>query len=170
MVARQISGTGFQLLQQLEGLRLLPYKDSGGLWTVGFGHLIVSEEKLPGVYFKSDGTAAGGISLTVAKALLSADLKRFENLVSSVVKVNLQQCEFDALVIFAFNIGLRAFKDSTLLKELNSPHSCASGKEAAALNMLGWCHVQNAVVPSLQLRQLKTIALFCGWQAPVRTN
>jgi lysozyme len=48
------------------------------------------------------------------------DLKIFERAVNGAVKVPLTQNQFDALVSLSYNIGVGAFKKSTLLKKLNS--------------------------------------------------
>jgi len=168
--ARQISGPGLALLTAMEGLRLLPYRDSGGLWTVGVGHLVLPTESIPGLYYKQPSNLAGGISTGTAKLLLSSDLLKFESLISETVTVSLLQCEFDALTIFAFNVGESAFKTSALLKALNAVRSDKTAKDIAALHMLEWCHVSGVIVPALQLRQLKTVAFFCGWQSPVKQD
>ena len=51
--------------------------------------------------------------------LLKQDIARFEKEVNASVNVPLTQHQFDALVIFAFNVGVNAFKKSTLLKHIN---------------------------------------------------
>ena len=35
---------GIQLICQFEGLKLERYRDAVGLWTIGYGHLILKEE------------------------------------------------------------------------------------------------------------------------------
>ncbi len=50
---------------------------------------------------------------------LAQDLKKFESAVNTAVKVPINQNQFDALVSLTYNIGIGAFKDSTLLKKLN---------------------------------------------------
>jgi GH24 family phage-related lysozyme (muramidase) len=56
---------------------------------------------------------------TVANVLAS-DVKAFEKAVGqSVTGVSLRQDEFDALVSFAFNVGMRSFKGSKLLEKIN---------------------------------------------------
>jgi lysozyme len=54
------------------------------------------------------------------KDVFAADLKPFEKAVNeNVTGVTLLQQEFDALVSFTFNVGISAFKGSTLLKKIN---------------------------------------------------
>jgi len=103
----EFSPEGLALLKQWEGLRLRAYKDSGGVWTIGYGHI---------------ETAKPGMTITEEQAtelLLDYDLPKYESAVNRYVTVALSQLQFDALVVFCFNVGIRAFKTSTLLKVLN---------------------------------------------------
>ncbi|MFA6700960.1 MAG: lysozyme [Thiomicrospira sp.] len=117
---RSLSSKGFQLLQQLEGCKLLPYDDQTGgritAWirgaTIGYGHLIPIEDWKN---FK------WGIEKAQAIDLLRQDLKRFEAAVRQAINVSLNQHQFDALVILAFNIGVGAFKSSSVVKLINDP-------------------------------------------------
>ena len=54
-----------------------------------------------------------------AKEYMAHDLKKFESAVNTAVVVPINQNQFDALVSLAYNIGIKAFKNSTLLKKLN---------------------------------------------------
>ena len=86
-----------------------PDPASGGdPWTVGYGH--TGPEVVPGYT----------ISQPVADQLLRDDLDRFEKGISDQINVPLDQCEFDALVSWAFNCGLGATADSTLRRRLNA--------------------------------------------------
>lgn len=87
------SQAGIDLIKKYEGCRLTAYKDSVGVWTIGYGHT-------RGVY--------EGLTITQAYAveLLREDLKSAEKNVRSYNAIyHWTQNEFDALVSFAFNIG-----------------------------------------------------------------
>lgn len=84
------------------------YRCSAGKRTIGWGHVI-----LPGEVF-------GVLTYAEAIALKHKDIARFETAVAKLVKVPLQQHQFDALVALAFNIGEGALGTSTLLKKLNA--------------------------------------------------
>ena len=104
-----------RLLSQLmlmEGLRLEAYKDAAGVWTIGYGH---TQDVRPG----------DKISEYCAKEYLLQDLYPVEQAVN---KLNIARTEgqFDALVSFAFNLGIDRLKKSTLLD--------VSGKPAGSLN------------------------------------
>lgn len=94
------------VIASLEGLSLKKYICPAGLPTIGYGHVMKEGDKEL-------------ITLEEAKEILIKDVARFEKGVNEHVKVLLQQREFDSLVCFSFNIGLVAFKNSTLLKLLN---------------------------------------------------
>ncbi len=68
------------------------------------------------------GVVPHGPSITQEKADadLACNLRRFECAVDKAVQVDLDQCQFDALVSFAFNVGEAAFKSSTLVRRLNA--------------------------------------------------
>lgn len=104
----KFSENGKKLLKELEGLRLTSYKCTGGTWTIGYGH--------------TGADVTGGLVITRARAeeLFNSDLTRFEKCVNSVVKVDLNQNQYDALICFVFNIGCAAFEDSTMLKHINN--------------------------------------------------
>ena len=103
----KISQNGIDLVKHFEGRRLQSYQDVAGIWTIGYGHT--------GPEVDADQT----ISEAEAEALLRKDLARFENGVTSAVRVDIDQDQFDALVSLSFNIGVSAFKKSTALKLLN---------------------------------------------------
>ena len=102
-----ISKQGIDLIKQFEGCKLTAYKCPAGVLTIGYGHT------------GRDVHYSDVITQEQAEKLLKKDLQFFEIFVSKCVKVPLNQNQFDALVSLAFNIGINAFKNSTLLKLLN---------------------------------------------------
>lgn len=115
----RLSNKGAFFLKQIEQLRLIPYDDQSGkpikYWvkgaTIGYGHLI-SESEWDNY---KDGTTE-----QKANELFQADLKPFESSVNNAINVKLTQEQYDALVIFSFNIGIAAFKNSSAVKMVNS--------------------------------------------------
>lgn len=108
------------LLKAIEELRLEPYDDQTGenilAWvegaTIGYGHLISIDDWDK---FKD------GITVDQADQLFSNDLIPFVNAVNRRVEIELSQNQFDALVLFAFNIGVGGFERSSALKLINDP-------------------------------------------------
>ena len=96
------------------------YQCSAGKWTIGYGNT-----------FYEDGTSVKSgdkISKERAEILLTLILVTFENDVKKLVKSNINQYQFDALVSFAYNCGVGNLKASTLLKKVNINPSDASIK------------------------------------------
>lgn len=94
-----------------EGSRNKAYKDSKGLWTIGVGHLIKSNEQ---------HLITATLTNEQVEELLRNDLKWCSEAVESSIKVPLTQKQFDALYSLCFNIGETAFKKSTVVKRLNA--------------------------------------------------
>ena len=59
------------------------------------------------------------IDRTQGEELLKATVKTFESGVERAVKVSLTSNQFSALVSFAFNVGLGAFRGSKYLDRIN---------------------------------------------------
>jgi lysozyme len=100
------------MLAHHEGVRQKPYKCPAGLWTVGVGHLIGDGKSLPDSWNRK-------FSLEEVYAILASDVRKFELGVERYINVGLTQNQFDALVSFAFNLGLGTLQRSTLRAKLN---------------------------------------------------
>ena len=109
MNTKKLSEQGYALIMRHEGFSPIPYICPAGLPTIGYGHVIIAGEAFPRC----------GISPEIAKNLLKQDVERFEAAINRLVQVEITQNQFDALVSFAYNIGTKAFENSTLLKRLN---------------------------------------------------
>ena len=103
----KITNEGIDLIKKFEGLRLEAYLCPAGVWTIGYGH--------------TKGVKKGQVITQLeADNLLKEDLSSFEKGVTSLIKSNINQNQFDSLVSFAYNLGLSNLKRSTLLKKVNS--------------------------------------------------
>jgi lysozyme len=107
-IIRRVSGRGLDHLKKMEAFRARPYLDEARYPTIGWGHKIK-----PGEQFTQ-------ISMEEGELLLREDLREAEQAVNQYVKVPLNQNQFDALTSFVFNVGIAAFKNSTLLNKLNT--------------------------------------------------
>lgn len=88
----QTSHNGINLIKEFEGCRLTAYKCPAGVWTIGYGH--------------TSGVKSGQtITQQQADNYLREDLKIYENYVKKIVKLELNQNQFDALVSFCYNCG-----------------------------------------------------------------
>ncbi len=115
---------GTKLLKFFEGCKLTAYQDSVGVWTIGYGHT-------KGVY------AGMTITQEEAEQMLLTELEEYEGYVEKYVTVPLTQNQFDALVVWVYNLGPTNFRNSTLLKELNAGNYTAAGQEITRWNKAG---------------------------------
>ena len=137
---------GLELTKSFEKCRLIPYQDSGGVWTNGWGN---THRVTPGV------------TITQAKAddELVANVQDAVDCVNDNVNVDLNQDQFDALVDFVFNIGCGAFKGSTLLRKLN-----AGDYQGAEAQFAVWNKIKGVTSRGLDNRRAGEIDLFNGAQ------
>jgi len=131
-----------QITEPSEGCRLRAYRDCVGQLTIFFGH--TSMAGLPHVTEGMVGTKAQ------ADMVLADDLAVFEKGVEAELKkiARVEQREFDAFVDLAFNIGLGAFKSSSLLR-----HYRAGDKATTARDFLAWNKAGGKVLPGLVKRR-----------------
>lgn len=108
----RISKNGIDLIKSFEGYRSKAYLDSSGIPTIGYGNT-----------YYPDGRKVRlndpPINESMSNQLLIESLKVFESGVIDSITSRINQNQFDALVSFAYNIGLSNFRRSTLLKKLN---------------------------------------------------
>jgi lysozyme len=112
------SDRGIALIKKYEGLSLKPYQDAVGLWTIGYGHLILDHEKF-----------YDALTEKQAEDLLKKDLIRTELAVDRLISVPLTQSQFDALVSFTFNLGAGALNRSTLRAKINRREYASAAAE-----------------------------------------
>jgi lysozyme len=134
---------GLALLKSFEKCRLVAYQDSGGVWTIGWGH--TGPEVHEGLIW----------SQQQADAALVDDTQKAVIGVAKCLDVAIAQNAFDALVCFAFNVGLGAFHSSTLLKRVN-----AGDTAGASAQFLVWDHVGGVESAGLLRRRQAEQALF----------
>lgn len=122
-------------VKEFEGLRLEAYQDAVGVWTIGYGH--------------TEGVNRGDkITKWYAEDLLKSDL---DIVTMQVLDLNVCKTrgQLDALVSFAFNLGIQRLKTSTLLK-------CIKRGETANVitkEWLRWKYAGGRVLPGLVKRR-----------------
>ena len=147
------SENGIELVKAFEGLHKVKsdgtvrsYRCPAGRWTIGYGH--------------THGVRSGEtITPEEAEDLLRKDLQDCEAVVERLVKVDLTQNQFDALVSFVFNLGQGNFSSSTLLRKLNRGEY-----ESAAEEFIRWNKArvdgELKALPGLTRRRTAEAALF----------
>jgi lysozyme len=137
------------LIASIEGLRLDAYQDSGGAWTIGYGHLIRKDEQF---YPYGD---IREITLDEAGALFDADIAAARATVADSVAVPLTDGQRAALESFVFNIGRTAFQNSTMLRKLNIPDFGSAADEFGR-----WIYDNGKQVPGLVTRRAREREVF----------
>jgi lysozyme len=118
----QLSNNGILVIKNFEGLSLNAYRDSAGVWTIGYGSTRCHDGKT----IKPGDKLASQVQ---ADALFTNTLGAYEQAVNNLVKVPLTQQQFDALVSFTYNEGTGALEESTLLRKLNEHDYAAAADE-----------------------------------------
>jgi len=135
------SNRGIELIKRFEGLRLKAYICSGGVDTIGYGTTILPN----GIKVPKGSTC----TKEQAEMFLKNDLEKFESGVRKLVTVPIKQNQFDALVCFAYNVGLGALGKSTLLKKINiNPNS-----EEIESEFMKWSFAKHIQLEGLRLRR-----------------
>lgn len=146
----QISQTGIDLIKKHEGCRLRAYLCPAGVPTIGYGHT------------GSDVQLSMVITPAQAEALLATDLITFtDGVVAACAPTLPAQNELDALVSFAYNVGLANLKKSSVLKDFK-----AGNKDGAAASFMLWTKARDPstgqlrVLPGLVQRRTEERQLF----------
>lgn len=121
---------------------LSSYQDSVGVWTIAYG--------------RTNGCRQGDkCTPEQAEVWLRASADGFGRGVTLLVKPPIQQCQFDALTSFAYNLGLSSLATSTLIRMVNE------GDLAAAANQFPrWDHAGGMEVAGLLKRRVSEMHMF----------
>lgn len=139
----KINKAGFDLIKTFEGCRLKAYKCSAGVVTIGYGSTYYPNRSPIKITDKLN-------SVQDAEDLLLVTVEEFENNVSALFyNVTLTQNQFNALVSFAFNLGVGALAKSTLLKKAKlNPND-----KTIALEFAKWVNAGGKKLPGLIRRR-----------------
>lgn len=156
MVERKAGVDAVRIIKEYEGLMLTAYQCPAGVWTIGRGHT-------------KDVKRGQRISIDQALSFLQADIAEVAAGVNSLLTAPVAQHQFDALVSFAFNVGLdidadtkaEGLGDSTLLKLVN-----AGDYQGAALEFGKWIYGGGKVLDGLVARRQQERDLFEGKNLP----
>jgi len=142
-----------------EGDRLTMYQDQHGCPTIGVGHLLTKNELYSGKVLIGGEYVLWhqGITEEQSLALMMQDIRPAEAMVDACLKVAVSQNQFDALVIFTFNVGIGAFTRSTLLRVLNEGEYGHVPDE-----LRKWVYVAGKVSKGLERRREGEIAIWEG--------
>lgn len=126
------------------GAKARSYKCPAGVWTIGWGH--------------TKGVKKGQVATRAeCQAMFDEDVSGFVEGVRALVTVPLNQNQFDALVSFAFNVGLGNLKNSNLLRVLN-----AGDYDGVPAQLMRWVKAGGQTLPGLVRRRQAESALFAA--------
>jgi lysozyme len=145
---------GLELIRQFEGFRGAAYRDPVGVWTIGYGHTSMAgaPEVTPGLT----------ISESEGAAILARDVDQFAKGVRALLRVDVSDGQFSALVSFAYNVGLGALKKSSVLTAVNARDFAAVPRRLQL-----WVKAGGHVLPGLVKRRAAEAALFAASAAVV---
>lgn len=127
---KELSQNGINFLIREEGLKLTAYLDSANVWTISIGC----------TYYPDGSRVKKGDVVTREEAIniFKNIVKNYEQAVSALARDDINQNQFDALVSLCYNIGVGAFRKSTLLKKVNAnPKNPTIASEFAKWRMVG---------------------------------
>lgn len=130
------------------------YRDPVGIPTIGWGTIR---------YPDSRKVKMGDvISQDEADEYLLHEVDEKVDGLSELIDVEVSESQFGALVSFAYNVGLGAFKKSTLRRKLNQGDHWGAANEFRRWNKAGGRELKG-----LTRRRLSERNLFCGFPNPI---
>jgi len=108
----RLDDKGYNALHEREGLRLKPYLDTQGIPTIAMGNTFYLDGKRVTMKDKP-------LSIREAYKLGKVVSDNFAKDVFALLKVKVNQNQFNALVSLAYNIGINGFRTSTVLRRVN---------------------------------------------------
>jgi lysozyme len=145
----RLDNKGYELIKTFEGLSLKPYLCSANVPTIGYGNTFYTN----GVKVTMSDAA---ITKEKANEMLKVIVDSFALKVSKIVPSGLTQNQFNALVSFAFNLGVQALTNSTLLRLVKiNPNDGNIAKQ-----FLRWNQAGGKVVEGLTKRRIKESSVY----------
>lgn len=139
-----ISQEGIDLVKKFEGCKLEAYQCAAGVWTIGYG--------------STHGVQKGDTwSQEKAEMMLIDELEEYGKYVEELVTLPLNQCQFDALTSWTFNLGPSNLQSSTMLQVLNQ-----GDYEGVPYQIKRWNKVNGQVNDGLIRRREAEALLFEG--------
>jgi len=157
-MGRKIAKPGLDLIKSFEGLFLKPYLCPADVPTIGYGTIMYPNGKK--VTLKDPE-----ITQAQAEEYLAHEVNEKAAGVEKYVTIPINQNQFDALVSFAYNLGVGALQKSTLLKLLN-----AGNISGAAEQFLRWNKAGGVELKGLTRRREAERSLFLKSDAPASNS
>lgn len=141
------------LIRDSEGFKDYLHNDPAGHCSIGWGKLVHYGNC--NATHSAEQPYLNGITKKEAETLFRNSISEAEMVVNDLVKVELGQNQFDALVSFVYNLGRDNFRKSTLLKVINKGEF---DKVVYQLNR--WIKANEQILPGLVERRKKEGNMF----------
>ncbi len=138
-----VSDDGLAMIRHYEGCKLAAYRDAVGIWTIGYGDTANVRPGLTITQADADERLSRRVATEFCPGVLAA------------LSIEAAQCEIDAMVCLAYNIGVSAFAGSTLVMIFNA------GGDAAD-QFLRWDKAGGVSLLGLRRRRSAERARFMG--------
>ena len=137
----EINKAGKDLIKKFEGCKLKAYKCPANVWTIGFGN----------TFYEDGSKVKEGDVITQDRAneLFDIIISDFVRMSDALVKSDVTENNFSAIVSFAFNVGTGNLKKSTLLKKVNADPKDPTIKA----EFMKWTKANNVVLKGLVRRR-----------------
>ena len=150
----KLDRNGVNLIAEFEGLILTPYyatalEKQKGIVTIGYGNTYYKDSTPVKITDKP-------ITKEMALDLLEIIAGKFADKVADLIKTEVNQNQFNALVSLAYNIGINAFNVSTVLRLVNTNPNDANIAKA----FLMWNKQGGKELKGLTNRRIKESALY----------
>jgi lysozyme len=133
-----------KLIKECEGCKLTAYKDSVGIWTIGYGHIQGVKEGMK-------------ITQAQAEAYFESDIMEYLVPVQKEVGQICNANQIAALTSFAFNLGNAALKKSILLKVIKKT---PNNFPAIRKEFMCWVYADGKILKGLVTRREKEADLY----------
>lgn len=145
----KISKKGIELIKKYEGFSKIPYVCPAGVPTIGYGNTFYNDGKKVTMADKP-------ITEAQAEQLLVVLVDSFADKVTKLLKQQLNENQFNAVVCFAYNVGTGALAKSTLLKKINANPNDKTIRD----EFLKWNKAGGKVLNGLVKRRLEESELY----------
>lgn len=144
----RVSDQFVTLLEGFEGFKPCPYKDQGGVPTIGIGTTSYPT-----------GVKVRMVDICVSHDTATTYLKSFVAGMETEIEdwlPRLTQNQYDAIMSFTYNVGTGALKDSTLLRKMKVDPNDPSIRE----EFMKWINVNHKPDAGLKSRRTKEANLY----------
>ena len=153
-----LSETGMALLNEFEGFRTKPYRDSVGVATIGWGTTYYPDRTPVRM---SDKPVTRKEAARIKQAVLNQDFSPAVNMMfaDEIERGEVTQNMFDALICLVYNIGVMGLKASSIYRNIKAGRYSAAADSFLLYNK-GRINGRLEVIDGLVTRRHKERALF----------